>query len=117
MKQILYLLIPLLLLGIYGGCGNENNNCVLFPDPPLIESECLSEDLLESCSGLVCFSDPVTSIPILFRSSCSATDCNTIECNDRSFTELAFDLEGDLFSTVFLEGENLGNVLCQFFQQ
>lgn len=117
MNKTYLLILPFLILLLYGGCGSDNNNCVVFSEPPLVDSECLSEDMLELCFGLVCESDPLTTIPVLFRSSCSATDCTTIECNDRSFTELGFNPEGMLFSTVILEGEDLGNVQCRFFQQ
>ena len=115
----LYLILPIFVLMLYGGCGDSSNknNCVLLSDPPIVESECLAEDMLELCLGLICETEPFTTIPILFWSACSATDCTTLECPNASFTELGFNSENMLFSTVIVDGEDLGNVRCQFFQQ
>ncbi|GJM16297.1 MAG: hypothetical protein DHS20C13_16240 [Thermodesulfobacteriota bacterium] len=112
----LYLLLPILILLLYGGCSNGNNNeCVLLSSE-FMNSECLAEDMIDLCVGISCETTPHVGIGLLSTSAGSATDCSTIECNDRSFTELAFNAEDILFSTVILDGENLGNVECRFFQ-
>lgn len=117
MRNLYIIILPVLILLLYGGCSDGNNNidCVLL-SPEIVNSECLAEDLKELCVGLSCETVPSTSVSELFRSPCSATDCATLECNDISFTELAFNAEDILFSTVIVDGENRGNVQCGFFQ-
>ncbi len=117
MKHLYILVLPILILLSYGGCSSDSNNkdCVSTL-AEIQNSECLAEDMLDLCFGLSCDTIPPTGVPELFRSSCSAIDCSTLECTDMNFTELGFNPEGMLFSTVILDGQNLGSVQCQFFQ-
>jgi len=97
MKYIAYLIIPLILISLYGGCsenGNSDNmNC--FPNEEIMNSECLAEDLINTCDQFFCgatFPPLDNGIPLAVDfffppedQECISIDCNTLDCGSSGF--------------------------------
>jgi hypothetical protein len=122
MKYIAYLVVPLILISLYGGCSDECVNC----GPPLpgdctsiqdiIESQCLGETVSNLCLGMSCDTDPPVFVPIGTILHCDEIDCSSMQCGDVIFTDLNSDEENLLTTTVIDNGVDLGNASCVFFQ-
>ena len=128
MRNILLLLIPVLILCIYGGCGNNDKNCEFLEyEENLDNSECIAEDflnmdLLRGCSiGIGCNG---VDTSIFNFETCTVIDCETIECENIFFEgELSpgFMSNLELGITSVLIGDFLINEMeipfeCLFFQ-
>ena len=108
MKNIILLLMPVLILCLYGGCGDSNNCAFLEYEENLANSECLAEDfnnmrLLRGCSITVNCSGIDTRISRFGK--CTVIDCETLECEEILF-------EGEPVSGFMAELENdMTNIL------
>jgi hypothetical protein len=108
MKNILILLVPILIISLYGGCGDSNNCAFLEYEENLANSECLAEDfidmkLLRGCSiGIGCNGMDTS---IFNFDTCTVIDCETLECENIFF-------EGEPFTGFMAELENdMTNIL------
>jgi len=108
MKNILILLVPILIISLYGGCGDSNNCAFLEYEENLANSECLAEDflnmkLLRGCSIFVGCRGIDTRISRFGK--CTVIDCETLECEEIFF-------EGEPFTGFMAELENdMTNIL------
>jgi len=109
MKNILILLVPILIISLYGGCGDDDKICAFQEyEENLANSECLAEDflnmkLLRGCSLFVGCNG--TDTRIFNFDTCTVIDCETLECEDIFF-------EGEQFTGFMAELENdMTNIL------
>ncbi len=96
-KNTAYLIIPILLISLYGGCsdnGNSDNmNC--FPNEEIMNSECLAEDLINICDQFFCGAEFPTDDPDIILAGdfffppgdqeCISVDCSTLDCGSSGF--------------------------------
>ena len=111
MRKILGILF---LTAFIAGCDSRDNVFDCTEDFP--ETDCLAEDLSDSCLGFFCDTEPPTSVIALFQ-SCTATDCSTLDCGNITFAELERSEDGTITSEVFLDDQDLGMAECGFFQE
>ena len=112
MKYIVFLIIPLVLVCLYGGCGNSNNGnnseCVMLEDDPNFLSDfpdCPAEGAIMICNNYSCnlSQDGMpTGQEFLALSECSMADCTTIDCDLGQFS-INMILENSNFSGVFTD--------------
>jgi len=86
MNKILTLLIPFLLLFLYGGCSSNNGRDDLICDIQEMQSrfadtDCIAEELVTGCSNISCRSQGEASVSVgNFDDNCTVLDCATLEC-------------------------------------
>jgi hypothetical protein len=117
MKYIYALIIPLLLLSLYGGCGGSGGSNELICSPEemqdrFAETECIAEELITGCVNIECLAlgEPTISVG-RFGNRCTLIDCETLECEPISIspssvvsgflTELVIDEMNGLPAGVF----------------
>lgn len=85
LKKVLFLIIPLLILFLYGGCGDNGNNPLICSVDDFIESmadaECLSEELVERCINAACFAEAPQISSVNLDGNCSQIDCENLTCD------------------------------------
>jgi hypothetical protein len=77
------LLIPFLLLSLYGGCGGSGGSNELICSPEemqdrFAETDCIAEELVTGCTNIGCIGDDVSVGS--FDENCIVVDCETLEC-------------------------------------
>jgi len=77
------LLIPFLLLSLYGGCGDSGGSNELICSPEemqdrFAETDCIAEELVTGCTNIGCIGDDVSVGN--FDENCIVVDCETLEC-------------------------------------
>ncbi len=107
MKYIAYLIIPLVLIALYGGC-SECVNCAKFPPNCIFledanNSECIAEDIVRACEGYGCRSETYR-FSLNRNEDCVIIDCETIQCDDVRSTIPTDD------PSIFMQIEQLGTI-------
>ncbi len=118
-KTIIVLLVSLLVL-VHLSCSDDEfmPDCTWLFNVDISEVECLAETLADLCETIYCDTEPTVGKPA-FSEGCEAVGCTTLDCTNGItggiMTDLAYNDETrKLTSTVFLDGQNLGNVDCGF---
>lgn len=81
MKNILILLVPILIILLYGGCSNSNNELVCNIEEMqtrFANTDCIAEELVFGCTNIFCRSEDASAVN--FDENCSVVDCETLEC-------------------------------------
>ena len=112
MKYILYLIVPLLLLSLYGSCNNNSNNegfdCAKIEDESnflLDFQDCPAEGAIMICNTYTANlsqDDVLISQEFFSPLECNMFDCATIDCDLGSFT-INMVLENSNFNGVFVD--------------
>lgn len=114
MNKIPTLLIPFLLLFLYGGCGNDGGSNDFICSMQQMQSrfantDCIAEELVTGCSNISCRSQGETAVSVgNFDENCTVLDCTTLECEQIIIqTEELILLPGLLTDIVFNEANGL----------
>lgn len=136
MKKILYIVFPLLLVVLYGGCSdnengglidNENGKNCLEP-LEIANSTCPASDVLLLCDSFFCGTQfpstedsPELAVDFFFpppETPCEVIDCNTLDCGLAGlYTKLVVDefgTPGGSITNIFDQTEPFGS--CNILQ-
>jgi hypothetical protein len=77
------LLIPFLLLSLYGGCGDSGGSNELICSPEemqdrFADTDCIAEEMVIGCTNISCSGIDVSVGN--FDENCTVIDCETLEC-------------------------------------
>jgi hypothetical protein len=119
---IIVLIITLPLIILFINCTNdkiENEICECKTvELNLNISECLSEDILDSCFFYPCFESDGMHIATIdpCSESCFSVDCNTIQCDEIIFNITDIIDSVDIEVSIEQNGMLLGTAECQATQ-